>query len=234
MKKFAIFMAIISLISSSIQAQNYTLQANNISNNYTPQNNSSSFASSFCSGMSDVLFPTSTGKATKSTDSWYNSFAKLTSSSVALSAISSSSVDPYLISINGNRYMLIKDNNDGILDKKDILGIYDTKKNIFASLKPLDLNQDNKLTGEELTKAGIRLVKINNNGKLLYNDKSQDFNNSDIVFIHLTEIRKAYKNNGNTGDFGYYDVVINLNGTKQLVTGIVTFEKESDIQKYFG
>lgn len=142
--------------------------------------------------------------------------------------------DPYMIEINGTKYMLIKDNNDGIFDDKDILGIKDTQKNIFASLRPLDTNRDLKLTGEELEKAGIRLVRINKDGKLDYKNKENDFKNSNIEFIYITELRKAYKNDGSTGQFGQYDVIIkNEKGEKTLVTGLVTFETKEQVKKYF-
>ena len=73
--------------------------------------------------------------------------------------------------------MLVKKNNDEKFDKHDILGITDTQETVFASLKPLDINRDSKLTGEELTKSNVRLVKIGKDGKLI-NDKKQDFQTS--------------------------------------------------------
>ena len=143
-------------------------------------------------------------------------------------------LDPYLIEINGTKYMLIKDNDDGIFNEKDILGIKDSTKNVFASLRPLDKNKDSKLTGDELTEAGVRLVRINSVGKLDYETTKHDFKNSDIEFIYLTELRKAYKNDGSTGQFGQYDVIIkNDKGEKSLVTGLVLFETEEEVQKYF-
>ncbi len=142
--------------------------------------------------------------------------------------------DPYLMEIDGVRYIMLKDNKDGILDRNDLLGIDDTTNSIFKSLKPLDKNSDMKLTGKELSQAGIRLVRIGADGKLLYKDKSKDFKNSDVIFVHLTELRKAYKNDGATGDFGYYDVVVKTpTGQKKLVTGVVTFETDEQIQRYF-
>ena len=143
------------------------------------------------------------------------------------------SVDPYFIEVDGNRYMFIKDNHDKVFNASDILGINDTKENVFASLKPLDKNGDNRLSGDELTSAGIRIVRLNQNGKLIYKDKSKDFKNSDVVFIYLSGLRKSYQNNQSTGEFGLFDVVVKRpDNTKKIVTGIVTFENEEEVKKY--
>ena len=207
------------------EAKNYTLEMNSENMPKTVQNTNTNinnekvtdFSSAFCQGFNSGILGNS-----KNTTS-------LSGSGVLLAGR-----DPYMIEINGTKYMLIKDNNDGTFDEKDILGIKDTQKNIFASLKPLDTNKDLKLTGEELDKAGIRLVKIDENGKLDYKNKSNDFKNSDIEFIYLKELRKAYKNNGSTGQFGQYDVVIkNEKGEKTLVTGLVTFETKEQVKNYF-
>ena len=171
------------------------------------------FTGSFCQGFNSGIFGDSDN-----------------SSSLTLAG----AFDPYFVEIDGVKYMLIKDNNDGVFDENDILGINDSQKNIFASLRPLDTNKDSKLTGEELEKAGIRLVRVNPDGKLDYQNRLNDYPNSDIEFIYLTELRKAYKNDGSTGQFGQYDVVIkNKKGEKSLVTGLVTFETKEEVKKYF-
>ena len=171
------------------------------------------FTDSFCQGFNSGIFGDSDN-----------------SSSLTLAGVT----DPYFVEIDGVKYMLIKDNNDGVFDENDILGINDSQSNIFASLRPLDSDKNSKLTGEELEKAGIRLVKINSDGKLDYANKENDYKNSDIVFIYLTELRKSYKNDGSKGQFGQYDVVIrDKNDKKSLVTGLVTFETEEDVKKYF-
>ncbi|MGN0006001.1 MAG: hypothetical protein ACI37Z_08555 [Candidatus Gastranaerophilaceae bacterium] len=145
----------------------------------------------------------------------------------------SRSVDPYFIEVDGNKYIFIKDNHDNVLDSNDILGINDTKENVFASLRPLDKNGDNRLSGDELASAGIRIVRLNSNGKLIYNDKSKDFKNSDVVFIYMSGLRKSYQNDKNIGEFGLFDVVVKRpDNTKKIVTGIVTFENEKQIKKY--
>ena len=143
------------------------------------------------------------------------------------------SVDPYFIEVDGNRYMFIKDNHDKVFNTSDILGINDTKENVFASLRPLDKNRDNRLSGDELISAGVRIVRLNQDGKLIYNDKSKDFKNSDVVFIYMSGLRKSYQNDQNTGEFGLFDVVVKRpDNTKKIVTGIVTFESEEEVKKY--
>lgn len=229
MKKLFLSAVLVFILSSAANAQNYTLQASPTDTrmNYTPvkmQNSSSSTMDAFCNGMSDFF---------STTQSYSNSTFKNIGNPIAIS-YTGTHYDPYLIEIDGIRYMMIKDNNDNVFDRNDILGINDTTNTVFASLLPIDFNGDKKLTGDELSKANIRLVKIGQNGKLLFSDKSQDFDNSNVVFIHLSELRKAYKNDGNSGDFGFYDVVIkNQTGNKKLVTGVVTFESDDKIKKYF-
>lgn len=229
MKKIFLSTVLIFILSTAANAQNYTLQVNQSDiqtpvKTSLPSRSTSSAMDAFCSGMSDFLSPS---------QSYSNSTVRNIENPIDVS-YTGVHHDPYLIEINGVRYMMIKDNNDGVFDRNDILGINDTTKTVFASLLPIDFNGDRKLTGEELSKANIRLVKIGQNGKLIFSDKSQDFKNSDIVFIHLTELRKSYKNNGNSGDFGFYDVVIkDSTGNKQLVTGVVSFESEAQIKGYF-
>jgi len=226
MKKSIVLSLMILLLGvGHAEAKNYTLETN-FGNMPKPVQNSSinsnngkvtDFSSAFCQGFNSGILGNSQN-----------------SSSLSGSGILLAGRDPYMIEINGIKYMLIKDNNDGIFDENDVLGINDTQNNIFASLKPLDTNRDLRLTGEELDKAGIRLVKINKNGKLDYLNKSNDFKNSDIEFIYLQELRKAYKNNGSTGQFGQYDVIIkNEKGEKTLVTGLVTFETKEQVKNYF-
>ena len=201
-------------------ARNYTLETGSVNVPKYIQNSSSNvtdFSSAFYQGFSNGISGNSERAAL-----------------IAASPRGSSGYDPYLIEINGIKYMLIKDNNDGIFNEEDILGIKDTQKNVFASLKPLDTDRNLKLTGKELENSGVRLVKINENGKLDYKNKENDFKNSNIEFIYLSELRKAYKNDGTTGQFGQYDVVIKNNkGEKTLVTGLVTFESKNQVEKYF-
>lgn len=214
---------------TTFSEQNYTLQTNEA---YNPLNkgaftkNSPRHADGFCNafgmGFSDIIEQSS------------YSAGKRTSSRTLPSRIALSSFDPYMIEIDGIKYMLVRDNQDGILDKDDILGYKDSVSNVFASLKPLDTNYDNKLTGAELTAGRIRLVQLSKNGKLMFSDKKSDFKNENIVFIYISGLRKAYTNNGAVGKFGYFDTLIkNQDGSTKLVTGIVTFESESQLNNYF-
>lgn len=230
MKKFftAFLLSFTFLALSASAQQNYTLSVDgsNRTNTITPK---SDYLSGFSQGLSEAmefsnLYFSNTNYGNRKFSSYRtnrnNSFLR--------------SFDPYIIEINSVKYVMVKDNNDNIVDEKDLLGITDTISSVFASLRPLDLDGNNKLTGEELNAANIRLVKIDSNGKLLFNDKKSDFDNSNIVFIHLKELRKAYKNNGSTGDFGMFDVVIkDEKGNNKLVTGFVTFETAQDMKKYF-
>lgn len=219
---------------TGVTAQNYTLETNGYSNpqtnintyRQTPTKKTTGFCDAFGAGLTDGI----NGQMPSSSVRRNTSFLP----SNVISASDISSFDPYMIDIDGTRYMLIKDNHDGVFNKDDILGYKDTISNIFSSLKPLDTNNDNRLTGEELTAGGIRLVKLSPGGKLMYEDKKSDFNNANIKFIYISGLRKAYNNNGAIGSFGNFDAVIYTpDGSSKLVTGIVTFESEFQIQKYF-
>ena len=219
MKKFLSLITMLAMSATTVYAHNFTLQTSDISdgNSTLTSPSKKTYSNGFSQGFSeyyDAQSPSSFGR-------------------IAMVSAGSISHDPYFVQINGIKYMLMKENSDKNFDKNDILGITDTKDTVFASLRPLDINRDNKLTGEELTKSGIRLVKIGQNGKLI-NDKKQDFQNSKIVYIYMKELRKAYKNDGNTGDFGMFDVLVkNNDGKTKLVTGFVSFEDEQELSKYF-
>lgn len=227
LKKLSVFICLVVICSSAniAKAQNYTLQTNQTSSYQNPVSNTSNykttgFCDAFGKGFSDSINPKIN---TANTDN-----------RIAMSGVNISSYDPYMLEIDGTKYMLIKENNDGIFNEEDILGYQDSKNNIFHSLKPLDINNDNKLTGDELTNANVRLVKIDKNGKLLYSDKIFDYNNENIKFISLKGLRKSWKNNGSTGNFGLFDAVVyKEDKTSKIVTGIVTFETKEELKKYF-
>lgn len=220
MKKFLSLIAIIAISTTTeVYAHNFTLKSNDLSgtNSVVTSPSKKSYSNGFAQGFSE----------------YYDSQTPSSLGRLATTSTSGVSRDPYFVQIDGTKYMLIKENSDKKFDKNDILGIKDTKETVFASLRPLDINRDNKLTGEELTKSGVRLVKIGQNGKLI-NDKNQDFQNSKIVYIYMKELRKSYKNDGNTGDFGMYDVLVKNNDDKtKLVTGFVSFETEEELSQYF-
>lgn len=224
LKRIFLSVVIILTISSlsCFADRNYLLETTSNAGNNTisspiksNQKHANGFCSSFSMGFSDVVNPKSGTVAN------------------GISNARGIFTDPYMIEIDGIRYMMIKDNNDGIFDKEDILGYKDTITNVFSSLRPLDKNNDEKLTGEELITGGIRFVRISPDGKLLYKNKEFDFDIKNIQFIYIKELRKAYKNDGSKGDFGLFDVFINNNGKSKLATGIVSFESEEQILNYF-
>ena len=225
MKKYLAILIVSIFGMPALSAQNFTLKAtpSTVINSVTSSNATNSvnnFAEAVTYGIINTIDYTGINNG-------------VVVSKNPIAGMTARSVDPYFIEVDGNKYIFIKDNHDNVLDSNDILGINDTKENVFASLRPLDKNGDNRLSGEELTSAGIRIVRLNQNGKLLYNDKSKDFKNSDIVFIYMSGLRKSYQNNQNTGEFGLFDVVVkNSDNTKKIVTGIVTFENEEQIKKY--
>ena len=223
MKKIFSLIAILALTSTGeVFANNFTLQSSDFANPVVTSPSKGAYSNGFAQGFYDFYEPRNVVRTLETA-----------SDGIRTASAGTVSRDPYVLQIDGNKYMLVKENNDKKFDKQDILGITDTQETVFVSLRPLDINRDSKLTGEELTKSNVRLVKIGKDGKLI-NDKKQDFQNSKIVYIYMKELRKAYKNNGNTGDFGMYDVLVkNDNGTTKLVTGYVTFESESEISRYF-
>lgn len=142
------------------------------------------------------------------------------------------SCDPYIINIDGVEYTMILDNNDGKWDTNDILGINDNKDNLFEALKGLESDGDkSNLTGDELAKAGIRLVAKNDDGTLAVDDKSKDFDLSKIDNIDMTNLTRSTDNDGNVGTFGNFNLTLTDGRTIQ---GAETFEEKSTLQKLFG
>ena len=142
--------------------------------------------------------------------------------------------DPYIIKINGVKYYLVFENKSGNYSFKDIVGYDDARESIFKSLIALNSDSDTtKITGAELKKANVRLVRLQNNGKLAFGDKSLDFDVDKIAYIDLNYIRETL-NNGTIGTCGYFDVYIkNNSGKLQKVIGQVTFEDEKELEKLF-
>ncbi len=142
--------------------------------------------------------------------------------------------DPYIIKINGTKYYLVFENKTGNYSFKDIVGYDDARESIFKSLIALNSDNDNtKITGAELKKANVRLVKLQKNGKLAFSDKSQDYDVNKIAYIDLNYIRETL-NNGTIGTCGYFDVYLkNGSGKLQKVIGQVTFEDEKELKKLF-
>ena len=139
------------------------------------------------------------------------------------------SCDPYEITIDGKTYEFIMDNGDGKWNTADIFGINDTKDNIFASMKTADINKDGSISGEELSKMGIRLVE-KKNGKLMVDDPSKDFDLSKVDSISTKSFEKSNDNDGNVGTFGTFDMKLK---DGRLIEGKQTFEEMSTLQKLF-
>lgn len=155
-------------------------------------------------------------------------------------------LDPYIVTLDGREYVMIKDDN-GIFEKKDILGIDDDVKNIFRALKSLESDGDTKyITGEELQKAGIRLVRKKN--RIIYfSDKSQDFDITLVKHIPVRSFRRTYYQQKlyyrynrivelpHYGTFGTFDIYTYVNKNKKMTTqnfGKVDFLKQSEIDQW--
>ena len=126
---------------------------------------------------------------------------------------------------------MILDNKDDVWDTNDILGINDEKDNLFEALKGLESDGNTStLTGEELAKAGIRLVAKNDDGTLAVDDPSKDFDLSKVASIDMTNLRQSTDNDGRVGTFGHFDMTLT---DGQKITGDETFENMSTLQKLF-
>jgi len=136
--------------------------------------------------------------------------------------------DPYEVNIDGEKYVFVQDaNNDGITnDKNEILGINDTKNNLFAGMKGLDKNGDGNVSADELKASNTKLMKVGADGKL----SNQQYSTDNINGINLN----SFKNTNNTGElgiFGSFTVNLANGGT---ANGAETFENEAYFQKLFG
>ncbi|MBP3924146.1 hypothetical protein J6E39_02760 [bacterium] len=155
-------------------------------------------------------------------------------------------LDPYIVTLDGKEYVMIKDDN-GIFEQKDILGIDDDIKNIFRALKSLESDGDeNYITGEELQKAGIRLVRKKNRIIYFY-DKSQDFDITLVKHIPVRSFRRTYYQQKlyyrynrivelpHYGTFGTFDIYTYVNKNKKTTVqnfGKVDFLKQSEIEQW--
>ena len=155
-------------------------------------------------------------------------------------------LDPYIVTLDGKEYVMIKDDN-GIFEQKDILGIDDDIKNIFRALKSLESDGDeNYITGEELQKAGIRLVRKKNRIIYFY-DKSQDFDITLVKHIPVRSFRRTYYQQKlyyrynrivelpHYGTFGTFDIYTYVNKNKKTTVqnfGKVDFLNQSEIEQW--
>lgn len=143
-------------------------------------------------------------------------------------------LDPYVIEIDGHKYVLVKDRQDKNWSEKDLLGIDDPKENRFASLIALnsDLNHG-KLTPDELRKAEIRFVRLDSKGALLVNERNKDFNLDKIDYVDIINLKRT-ANAEVTGIFGHFTVYLKTNNPKKrAVVGYVTYETNQKIEYMF-
>lgn len=167
MKKIFSLISILALISTGeVFANNFTLQSSEFENPVVKSPSKELYSNGFAQGFADFYSRKNVlevaGNVADNAPVYSSRGGSSTQNSSRPDVIASSGIshDPYILQINGNKYMLIKENNDKKFNKQDILGITDTQETVFASLKPLDINRDSKLTGEELTKSNVRLVKM--------------------------------------------------------------------------
>ena len=142
-------------------------------------------------------------------------------------------LDPYIIRIDGTDYVLVKDSKDGKWSVENILGYNDSKSDLFASLKKLESDgNSSKISTKELINADIRFVKLNSDGSLVLQDKNQDYDINNVLYIDMKNLRTALGNKNQDGTFGYFYVYIKNGNGKKAVPGRVTFEEKSELNKY--
>ena len=142
-------------------------------------------------------------------------------------------LDPYIVSIEGKNYILVKDSKNEKWSVENILGYDDSKNNLFGALKKLESDGDTtKITFDELKKAGIRFVLLNSDGSAELDNKNLDYNLDNVFYIDMKNLRTALGNKNQDGTFGYFYVIVNENGKKRAVPGRVTFEEKEELQKY--
>lgn len=165
----------------------------------------------------DEIFPTSSG----------------TAAGVILPTVLLAS-DPYIVPIDGVNYVMVVDKKTNDWSEQDLLGINDPKDNMFLSLRALESDGDvSKLTAQEIKKAGIRLVRLNNDSTLLVNDRKKDFDLNKIDYIDMINLKRT-ANSKVTGIFGHFNVYLKTNDPyKRLAVGYVTFDTHSNLKILF-
>lgn len=142
-------------------------------------------------------------------------------------------LDPYIVNINGNSYVLVKDSKDNNWTAENILGYTDNRDDLFASLKSLETDGDkSKITSAELKTANIRFVLLNSDQTLALNERNLDFDINKVQYIDMKNLRTALGNKNEDGTFGYFYVIINENGKNKAYPGRVTFEEKEELDKY--
>lgn len=148
--------------------------------------------------------------------------------SIALGLLSLA-VDPFVVKIDGVQYVMLKDNNDGIWDEKDILGFFDTPELLFSSLVALNQNADTKITPDELKAQNVRLAAVGADGKLLVDNTASDFDVNKINYIDIKKLRKL-ANSTPDGVFGHFNVHLT---DGRMIVGFVTFSDSEHLKNLF-
>ena len=142
-------------------------------------------------------------------------------------------LDPYIVRIENNDYVLVKDSQNSKWTVENILGYEDSKDDLFASLKKLESDGNaSKINTQELQNANIRFVKLNSDGSLALDDKSLDYDINKVLYIDMKNLRTALGNKNQDGTFGYFYVYIKDENGKRAVVGRVTFEEKQELHKY--
>lgn len=134
-------------------------------------------------------------------------------------------IDPYLVSINGVDYVMGKDSNDdGVINSiVEVLGINDTKDDLFKSVKELDTNQDGYVTQEEMLARNIIFNAVDANGQLT----GDIFSTNKIQGIDLSTFEEA---DGTDNVFGTFKVDL----ASAQADGRQTFESKEYFDNLFG
>lgn len=215
MKKLLYVLCVLAISSPCFAKQNYSYSSYSNSKSQTPIINSSNGYSSSTTNYSNsnanysIKSVPNTSQPTrvsqKNTDtqgekisqvgsilyydsgeknSW-KSVSRITGAAAAIGTIAA--LDPYIVTINGNDYIMVRGLNKTFV-KQNILGLNDDYKNIFNSLKDLDVDKNGDITGWELKSANIRLARLQNN-IVYYNDSKKDYNILYIKSIPITTMQ---------------------------------------------
>lgn len=133
--------------------------------------------------------------------------------------VASSSCDPFMVKIDGIKYYMMYSgsNNPGL---QTLLGCSGMRKiDFFTPLRDLESDGDDlKITGEELKKAGIRLVASDIHNTLLYDKIDKDFDMNKVSYIDMSRLRITPAAVG----YGSFDLYIKKeNGNLKKIIGKV-------------
>lgn len=104
---------------------------------------------------------------------------------------------------------------------------------MFGALKKLESDGDNdKITKDELKKAGIRFAPLNSDGSVALDDRELDYNLEKVLYIDMKNLRTAPGNKNQDGTFGYFYVIVKDGGKKRALSGRVTFEGKKEMQRH--